>query len=304
MHHPIHLNIEAPQLVALRDQYATLLKSLENRLPITPVLMSDLQATMSEILQAQDGFATIAQDTTKHRTVHLMHTDSFVLNLPWRIAAAQDDYLTLTKGLKHEGELPNYEPDNPLPLKVLVMIAAPEGGGARLSYEEEEEKIIRAFGQLYENAQVQIDFTDDGSIESLESRLRDNHYHILHFSGHGIFKDGQGYLQLEDFVTGNSKLVTAETFAKTVNVRPEYHPALVMLSACQSAQGGSTEEGFKGVTDQMLHIGIPAVVAMSFSVLDYFATAFAAEFYGKMAAQHYIGEAFHKAVQQIGRAHV
>lgn len=299
MHHPIHLNIKDAQLTTLRDQYAALLKSLESSLPITPTLMSDLQVTMSEILKAQEGFAKIAQDTANHRTVHLMHTDSFVLNLPWRIAVAQDDYLTLTKGLKHKGELPAYEPENPLPLKVLVMIAAPEGGGARLSYEEEEEQIIRAFGRLYENAQVQIDFTDDGSIESLESRLRDNHYHILHFSGHGIFKDGQGYLQLEDFVTGNPKAVTAEAFAKAVNVRPEYRPALVMLSACQSAQGGSTEEGFKGVTDQMLHIGIPAVVAMSFSVLDYFATAFAAEFYGKMAAQHYIGEAFHKAVQHI-----
>lgn len=299
MHHPIHLNIEATELATLRDQYAVLLKSLENGLPITPVLMSNLQTSMSETLQAQEGFTAIAEDTTKHRTVHLMHTDSFVLNLPWRIAVAQDDYLTLTKGLKHEGKLPAYEPENPLPLKVLVMIAAPEGGGARLSYEEEEEQIIRAFGQLYENAQVQIDFTDDGSIESLESRLRDNHYHILHFSGHGTFKDGQGYLQLEDFVTDNPKLVTAEAFAKAVNVRPKHRPALVMLSACQSAQGGSTEEGFKGVTDQMLHIGIPAVVAMSFSVLDYFATAFAAEFYGKMAAQHYIGEAFHKAVQHI-----
>ena len=96
------------------------------------------------------------------------------------------------------------------------MIAAPEGGDIRhrLSWEKEEGQIIRAFEKLYENADVQIDFTADGSLESLERKLKENHYHILHFSGHGIYKGEKGYLALEDPITMKQQLVAAEDLLK------------------------------------------------------------------------------------------
>ncbi|MCB0579552.1 MAG: hypothetical protein KDD10_09630 [Phaeodactylibacter sp.] len=63
------------------------------------------------------------------------------------------------------------------------MIASPEDDSARLSYEAEEDQVIRAFQPLYEHGQVQIDFTEDGALPGLKRKLRENHYHILYFRG-------------------------------------------------------------------------------------------------------------------------
>jgi len=299
--HPVHLALQETQTQLLQEQYQQLQQQLERGLPLQPTLFSDLQSSMQNILQQQTDFPDINLFTpAQHHIIHLMHEDNFILNLPWRLAVENRDRIYLTKGLLKTEEIAEYQAVNPLPLKILVMIASPEDSDIqhRLSWEKEEDQIIRAFEQLYENAEVQIDFTADGSLESLEKKLKENHYHILHFSGHGVFKDGKGYLALENFITMKQQLVDAETFAKSINVQPLHRPAIILLSSCQTAQG-TTQEGFKGVTNQLLTAGVPAVIAMGFSILDYFATEFAAKFYQELAQKIKVEQAFAIAIRYI-----
>ena len=289
--HTLALHLTAQQQEALTNHYDHLLLKLENGRPLSPQLVDGLRQAMREALDAQPQIPKILEAArTQHQLLQLTHEDNTLLNLPWRLAVEDAPTLFLTKGLpaprQNEQAL-----QNPLPLKVLVMISAPEDTHARLSYEQEEDRIIQAFGPLYEHGQVQVDFTEDGSLQSLQRKLKENHYHILHFSGHGSFRDGQGWLELEDELRMEKQLTSAADFAAALNAKPEHCPALVLLSSCQTAQG-QKEETFKGVSNRLLEIGVPAVVAMGLSISDYFATVFAGHLYQQLAEKEPLHRAF------------
>ncbi len=75
------------------------------------------------------------------------------------------------------------------------MVSSPEDGEGikrdswkqRLSYEAEELAILEAFEPLLQKGQVEIDFTPNGSLAALKEKLKENHYHILHYTGHATF---------------------------------------------------------------------------------------------------------------------
>ncbi|MEM0994653.1 MAG: CHAT domain-containing protein, partial [Bacteroidota bacterium] len=297
-HHIIDLQITEADRTALLAHYDELLQKMERQLPVS---LPPLQKALLEVLSKHQQWQEIeAFPSTQHHAIHLRHEDSSMLNLPWQLALEGKGYRYLSKGLPNSNEV-CYEAHIPLPLKILVMIASPENASieSRLSYEEEEARIIEAFEPLFEQGNVEVDFTDDGSLESLEAKLQRNHYHILHFSGHGIYKNGTGYLQLEDPLSLEERLVTAEQFAASLNKTAKHLPPLILLSSCQTAQGSKNESGFRGVTNQLLQIGVPAVVAMGFSILDVYATAFAAHFYEQLAQEITIPRAFKAAVAHI-----
>ena len=298
-HHTLPLQLGEETEKQLLRQYNAFVHQLENGRPLQPQLLGELRAAMRAGLEAQPGLPEWRADAQlNHHLLHLTHPSNELLNLPWRLAVEDAPFLYLTKGLPIAGALPAYAPANALPLKVLVMIASPEDDSARLSYEEEEDQVIRAFQPLYEHGQVQIDFTEDGSLQGLKRKLKENHYHILHFSGHGIFKAGEGRLQLEDEISMRKVQVSGLEFAQALNAHPEHRPALLLLSSCQTAQGTTTDE-FKGIANQLLQAGVPAVVAMGLSVLDYFATAFAGYFYRQLAEKEPLHRAFRAAVEFI-----
>ncbi|MCG8327559.1 MAG: CHAT domain-containing protein, partial [Chitinophagales bacterium] len=293
--HSILLQITADQHAELLDQQERFINKLENKKQLEVSFLDGLRKSMRELLEAQSGVAELIDKAkTEHHLVQLNHSDNNILNLPWRLAVEDIPQLFITKGLPTSSNS-EYALQQPLPLKVLVMISAPEDTHARLSYEEEEEQIIRAFEPLFEHGLVQLDFTEDGSLQSLQRKLKENHYHILHFSGHGTYKKEQGFLELEDEITMQKQLVTAEAFAQALNAKPEHLPALVLLSSCQTAQGASGTE-FKGVANRLLEIGIPSVVAMGLSISDYFATVFAACLYKELADKEPLYRAFKTAV--------
>lgn len=294
---PLQLNEGQTQEISqLQDELG---KKLEQYGSLRPEMLADLTAAMASILTTQKGFSALATKARdQQQMLHLTHADPSILNLPWRLAIQEYPLLFLTKGKPCIGDLPVLVADNP-PLKILVMIASPEDAAyeARLNYEDEEDQIIRAFEPLFDSGQVQIDFTDDGSLDNLTEKLRENRYHIVHFSGHGIEKDGKGYLALEDPQTMYQQLVTADAFAQVFQQKPEHLPALVVLSSCQTAKGG-LEEGMQSVADELLLKGLPAVVAMSVSVTDYFATFFASQLYQQLSYKEPLYRAFQKAITQ------
>ena len=175
------------------------------------------------------------------------------------------------------------------------MVASPEGV-TRLAYEEEELQLLRAFSPLMSQGLAQVHFTDDGSLENLEEKLKENKYHILHFTGHGSYHKGKGTLALEDPISGKLKSATSEEFNQVLAKvgRKGHRPELVVLSACQTAQGVEAGD-LSGVADTLIQGGIPSVIAMSASILDVCASLFAAKLYAELSDGFPLSDAFQEA---------
>ncbi|MGD9099367.1 MAG: tetratricopeptide repeat protein, partial [Anaerolineae bacterium] len=119
------------------------------------------------------------------------------------------------------------------------------------------------------------------SLPALQDALARQTYHVLHYTGHGVY-DGaaqKGHLCFEDDV-GQTRLVEAG------DLRPLLVGArdlrLEVLSACQSAQTGDLD-AFEGVATGLLQADVPAVLAMQFSILDSSAIEMARVFYTALA---------------------
>lgn len=132
----------------------------------------------------------------------------------------------------------------------------------------------------------------------MQQHLRQQHYHILYVSGHGVYKNNTGYLQLENQDTFETEQVTASEFAAAVTSTKAYIPTLVILNSCQTAKG-NISDGFPGVADDLIRAGIPAVIAMAFSISDQFATIFAAHLFNGLANKDDLPAAFNEALKAM-----
>ena len=283
----------------LHQLYKKLTHYLETGESLPPEYFIRLRQSMQDVLYDQKelaGFWEAAQKGDYHH-LHLTHEDKALLNLPWQIAIDTTVYpsVHISKGLPSSVMTPLTP--QPGPLRILVMISSPEdlGHDKRLSYEEEEQVILQVLAPLWESGQVQISFTDDGTLGNLCTHLQQQPYHILYFSGHGKYEDGAGYLRLEDPDTLRSEYVTAQQFGRAVKGSGLHTPSLVFLSSCQSAQGQG-EKGFRGIADELMHIGVPSVIAMAFSILDRYAIAFTAHLYRHLAERRPLTGSYFRAL--------
>ena len=291
----MHLNLKLSpeQETELLDLAGRFHLELENSNAPFPkaATLSQLKEKLKAILFEQDGFEGIwEQSRTKSQLLTLTHQNILIRNLPWQIVTEERNLLTIAKS--HKQQIPVFQPSVALPLKVLVMVSAPEGV-TRLDYEGEELKLLRAFAPLIARGEVQVHFTDDGSLENLQEKLEENKFHILHFSGHGLYKDGIGTLALENPENGQLAMVNAEQFNAVLAKVGEigHRPDLIILSACQTAQAEENTD-LSGVADTLLDGGTPAVIAMSASILDTCAIQFAETFYGRLSKGYPLTSAF------------
>ncbi len=311
---PILLEPTDEQLASLKTLNARLMKYLEEGASLRTTTLDTLRDAMSEVVNQTASFRAVLDDLSDsgdHIAVQLEHPDNEILNLPWAMAVDSRSQRSLGNigQLYLTKRIPKFYSDDassphrvaPAPLKVLIMISSPldtPPSRQRLSYEEEEFQILKAFEPLMRSGDVEIDFTDDGSLDALERKLKKNQYHVVHFSGHSSYRDGTSYMQLENALTLRTEQVTAAEFANSINCVADYRPALVVLSTCQSAQG-DTEEGIRGTTNKLLSIGVPAVISMGLSISDKYATEFAASLYGEIAEKKDIIPAFRTALDVI-----
>ncbi len=304
----------SPETAArLRREQQQLAQALEQKGVVDEFLIKSLRAALSDALDSQaaggPGYLDRLREDARVRPTYLhltAHEEADeLLNLPWHLLAEGCPNLFISKGLPLRGEdgLAEYVPDLALPLKVLVMVAAPDHSGAgRLDYEAEEKIILDALSPLMRSGDVELSFTDDGSLASLQRSLAENRYHVLYFSGHssyGARNPGQppeATLLLEDEFSMAPAPTSAADFAAVLAADESRRPGLVLLSSCQSAQGGA-EGGFRGVAYRLMQAGVPAVIAMGWSVTDFWATHFAGAFFEALAKRDTLGLAFNKALE-------
>ena len=115
-------------------------------------------------------------------------------------------------------------------------------------------------------------------MRSLGDHLLRGNYHVFHYIGHGSFSEGRGdgVLALED-EEGRSRLASGERLAYLLGNHRSLR--LVFLNACEGART-SQDDPFAGIAMTLMRTGgIPAVVAMQFSITEDAAIAFARGFY-------------------------
>ncbi|MBT8143376.1 MAG: CHAT domain-containing protein, partial [Gammaproteobacteria bacterium] len=106
---------------------------------------------------------------------------------------------------------------------------------------------------------------------------------VLHYIGHGDFRDGEGVLLLEsEELPGTSAPLTGRRLA-TLLRNHLGSLRLVFLNSCLSG-AASAHSQFTGVAQSLMRRGMPAVIAMQFPVPDRAAVALAREFYRYVAA--------------------
>lgn len=314
----IPLSFPPEQAQTLRREQTLLSEALERRGRLEPDHLARLRARLGEALDGQPAAAPgwleqLREDArVRPHRIHLTVADAKdeLLGLPWHLVAEDCPNLLISKGLPLRGsaDLPTYEPDLPLPLKILVMVAAPDHSGAgRLDYEAEEKIILDALAPLMRTGEVEVDFTDDGSLASLQRALADNRYHVLHVSGHSTYsarnpgEAPEATLLLEDVFSMRASPTTAADFAAVLAIDEERLPSLVLLSSCQSGQGSATG-GFRGVAHRLMQAGVPAVIAMGWSVSDFWATHFAGAFFDALAKREPLGRAYNLALDSGRKA--
>ena len=170
--------------------------------------------------------------------------------------------------------------------RMLVAMASPVDE-EELDLAQERENLGKAFQNSVTN--IELDFLEDATVEGLGRELREQ-VDILHFAGHGKFKDvtqgttfgsteGEGAVLLVD-EQGRSARLPAGQLA--VNLQGS-NVQLVVLGACETGKRDA-ENVWSGVVTAVVEAAVPAAVAMQFSVWDDAAITFARNLYQVLAA--------------------
>ncbi|MEZ4699113.1 MAG: CHAT domain-containing protein [Rhodothermales bacterium] len=170
------------------------------------------------------------------------------------------------------------------PLRMLLVMANPDDPHLpKLNLEAEQKKILERFGG--KDSPIQVEVVEHATTEKLMAKLEEGpEYHVLHFMGHGLFKDdGEGVLVMEDDEGQRDDLSANNLYyfilSKAQSIR------LVFLNACDTAKNRVANERhpFAGVAPAIVSTGTPAVIAMQKPISDPGAIAFAETFYKRIA---------------------
>lgn len=210
-----------------------------------------------------------------------------------------------------------------MPLRVLVVVARPDDQ----NFLDPRSSAQTIFGQLQQLEQteklkpgmIELEFLRPPTYDQLARRLQDakKPVHILHFDGHGGFPNiqptstlyksanvPQGVLSFEK-ADYQVDAVKASRFAELLNgagVR------LVLLDACQTSVMDTSasddaeyqrQQALSSVATQLLTAGVPAVVAMSASVIVPTTALFFGELYGLIAEGQSVPVALERARQAL-----
>lgn len=160
-----------------------------------------------------------------------------------------------------------------LPIRILIVI--PEASG--LDVEGEKSRVVDALASLNSAIETEV-LQGKVTSASISRALVLKQFHILHFIGHGDFRDNAGCLVLNGERDGENDNVGATQFA--YHFQDDPCMKLIVLNSCSGAK--SSTGALTGVAQELVRMGIPAVVAMRRELTDEAAKLFAASFYLKL----------------------
>ena len=210
-----------------------------------------------------------------------------LLRIPWEFMFDGNDFLSayprITMSRVLEG-IPTAE-RGPIEgkIKILAVVSSPLDlkDHERLRPEEEQMLILQALDRPHAENKIEVEFLDEASLRNIQSKLDEEEYHILHYTGHGVYseREDRGYLLLEDD-SGKSRHVDNQTVATLLAGYRSLR--LVVLSGCQTAKT-SGRHALSDLATPLLQKRIPSVVAMQYSVADRSAIELAQKLYSEIA---------------------
>jgi hypothetical protein len=185
------------------------------------------------------------------------------------------------------------DPTDSRPIRMLVAIANPQNlrawrGLQPVEVEKERDQLQEAILQgAICNNEIELKLLDQPcTLASLEAELKQQRYHVVHFIGHGTYKEKDRSAALLLANDQNEvELVTDQDFADML-ARLGYDnlPRLIFLASCQTATR-SPVDAQRGFAPTLVKVGVPAVLAMQELVEVTTAQRFTHIFY-KQLLQH------------------
>ncbi len=225
--------------------------------------------------------------------------------IPWEYL--YDELNDFFLGVSPETPITRYipvpEPPRPITiyptLRVLAVISNPvnraEHGLPELDIENAKRVLNQALEEWEQEGLVQLEILDHAIASEIREKLRRYQPHIFHFIGHGTSEDDKAYLVIEDD-DHRLRLISDRTFREFF-LGSDF-TKLVVLNACQSATASSTQP-MVGLAPNLVRRGLPAVVAMQYSIYDDTAIKFSREFYRTLAVGFPVDAAISEARRGI-----
>jgi hypothetical protein len=209
--------------------------------------------------------------------------------LPWEAMRDDRQSVLLSRGNREIDSCERYldldealSPPLPAGKKLHILALSPEAGIPVDIRDEERTARLKSWSALKEKGLLDWDELSPVTTVSLDDRMRRGPTpDIIHYYGHGIYRDGQGYLQFDSATTpGQYELVSANRLSAILGgIR------LIMMHACQSAMVDVAENqsGLLTGIAPSLSVVSEAVVAMQLTVRISAATRFSEVFYEEIA---------------------
>ena len=225
------------------------------------------------------------------------------MNVPWELLYDRhnDNFLGMAPRTPIVRYIELGQPVAPLVvsgrLKVLVVMASPRIPGlSHLKIQSEFKDLKKALTELAAVGRVEITELNHASIQSLQELLNAKVFHVIHFIGHGTFDEARGEGSLLFEGPGRSRQDVSG--AQLGIVLQSRRARLVVINSCDGAKADA-KDPFSGVAQSLVQKGIPAVVAMQFSITDEAALAFSRVFYRSIAEGVPVDRAVTNARQSI-----
>ena len=236
------------------------------------------------VLSLFDASRALARQDDSGLRIRLRILAPQLANLPWELLfdPRQGEFLCLSQQTPLVRSVESMQPIETLivtpPLRILGMAASPLDLQP-LDVAHEKELLQGAVAKM--NGQIELVWTSGGSWRDLQGSLQQGPWHIFHFIGHGLFDDAaaEGALVLTD-AQGRADLRNTLEVSRLV----ADHSALrlAVLNACEGAQTG-TQALYASIAEHLVRRGLPAVLAMQYTITDAAAVEFTRSFYGALA---------------------
>ena len=268
-----------------------------------PILGESLLKSVCYNDKAAELFQQFHRQNNVGRLLTISASHPAILSLPWELLRVpQGPYLFHEQPrISIRRRLANLDDaKKPLAIKaknrlhLLFVVSRPHGAG----FVDPRADPIAVLDALDQTGQIiDVEFLRPATFDNLRARLKDNTkppIDILHFDGHGVFnsEESMGYLLFTDQGSWTKHLVPATGVGFVLGAA---NIPLVILSACQSAAIGDSEEPMGTVAVQLTHAGVPSVIAMTHSVHVNTTRALFSAFYQHLTQSKGIGEALDNA---------
>lgn len=210
--------------------------------------------------------------------------DPHLQQVPWELIRDDSVNLALTERfpiIRFEQDFRSASPP-PLPeqLRVLLVAATPSGTTPLPGVAREIQILKETFSRAGRTRISHVELVENATYQKLLEAIA-KEFDLIHFMGHGEFKDNKGFLIFE----GENRVADwceAEIIGDRVrNARV----SLMVLNACKTAIS-SLDDTTIGVANAVHKAGVPSVVAMQQSIKDSIAPLFAESFYTSLTKGH------------------